>query len=160
MIMTKVCTKCKQELPISEFRWKNKASGKLHSQCKQCQKAQEKIHYQDSKARQLSVKETAKFQKQRNLFLIEQARQCGCKKCGETRFYMLDFHHRSPEEKSDNLAHMIKSSSETNLILELSKCDVLCANCHREFHYLEKEFGISYEDYINGKMAYTVGAPV
>ena len=48
---TKQCSKCKRELPTTEFRWKNKAAGKLHSQCKDCQKAAEKIHYQESKSR-------------------------------------------------------------------------------------------------------------
>ena len=145
----KVCSKCKRELEVSNFRWKNKSKGLLHSQCKDCQKAQEKIHYQESKERQESVRLTAEFQKERNILLVEQARQCGCKKCGETRSYVLDFHHRNPNEKSNVLAHMIKSSSEANVIAELEKCDVLCANCHREFHYLEKEHGISYDEYLN-----------
>ena len=145
----KVCSKCKRELEVSNFRWKNKSKGLLHSQCKDCQKAQEKIHYQESKERQESVRLTAEFQKERNILLVEKARQCGCKKCGETRSYVLDFHHRNPNEKSNVLAHMIKSSSEANVIAELEKCDVLCANCHREFHYLEKEYGISYDEYLN-----------
>ena len=145
----KVCSKCKRELEVSNFRWKNKSKGLLHSQCKDCQKAQEKIHYQESKERQESVRSTAEFQKERNILLVEKARQCGCKKCGETRSYVLDFHHRDPNEKSNVLAHMIKSSSEANLTAELEKCDVLCANCHREFHYLEKECGITYDEYLN-----------
>ena len=159
MSETKICSKCKQELPISEFRWRNKIKGVLHSQCKNCEKARDKIHYQESKARRDSVKSTAYFQKNRNYLIIEQARQCGCKKCGEMRPYVLDFHHRNPSEKQNDLASMIKSSSEANLIAEVAKCDVLCANCHREFHYLEKELEIAYDDYINGAVAYRVGAP-
>ena len=147
---TKICTKCKVEKSITEFRWKNKAKGMMHSQCKDCQKAQEKIHYQESKERQIAVKETAQFQKNRNIQLVENARAAGCRKCGEKRSYVLDFHHRIPAEKENVLAHMIKSSSEENLLAEIAKCDILCANCHREFHYLEKEKGISYEEYILG----------
>ena len=122
----------------------------MHSQCKDCQKAQEKIHYQESKERQIAVKETAQFQKNRNIQLVENARAVGCRKCGERRSYVLDFHHRNSWDKEDVISHMIKSSSAENLIIEISKCDVLCANCHREFHYLEKEKGISYEEYILG----------
>ena len=156
---TKICSKCKQELPVSEFRWRNKTKGVLHSQCKECEKARDKIHYQESKVRRNAVNETAEFQKNRNMLIVEQARKCGCRKCGETRSYVLDFHHRIPEEKQNSLSNMIKSSSESNLINEIAKCDVLCANCHREFHYLEKEYGIDYDDYINGTVAYRVGAP-
>lgn len=157
---TKICSKCKIEKPISEFRWKNKAKGIMHSQCKECQKAQEKVHYQESKERQIAVKETAQFQKNRNIQLVENARAVGCRKCGEKRSYVLDFHHKNPEEKENVIAHMLKSSGEDKLIAELAKCDVLCANCHREFHFLNKEYDISYKDYINGTMAYRVGAPV
>ena len=157
---TKICTKCKIEKPITEFRWKNKSKGMMHSQCKDCQKAQEKIHYQESKERQIAVKETAQFQKNRNIQLVENARAVGCRKCGERRSYVLDFHHRNTWNKEDVISHMIKSSSAENLLTEIAKCDVLCANCHREFHFLEKEYNISYEDYINGTMAYRVGAPV
>jgi hypothetical protein len=55
----KKCTKCKRELPLDDFRWKNKAEGKKHSQCKECQKAQEKKHYQESLNRRESVRTTA-----------------------------------------------------------------------------------------------------
>lgn len=68
---TKVCTKCKRELPFDNFRWKNKSQNLKHSQCKECQKAQEKQHYQNSKERQQSVKSTAVFQKERNIILVE-----------------------------------------------------------------------------------------
>ena len=31
---------------------------------------------------------------------------------------------------------------------ELDKCDLLCANCHREFHYLHTFNGLSYDDFL------------
>lgn len=145
---TKVCTKCKRELPFDDFRWKNKSQNLKHSQCKECQKAQEKQHYQNSKERQQSVKSTAVFQKERNIMLVEQVKGCGCKKCGEKRSYVLDFHHINAEDKINVIAHMIKSSGEKTLIEELAKCDVLCANCHREFHFLNQKEDLLYEDWI------------
>ena len=145
---TKVCTKCKQELPLDNFRWKNKSQNLKHSQCKECQKAQEKQHYQDSKERQQSVKSTAAFQKQRNIMLVEQAKTIGCKKCGEKREYVLDFHHLNADDKINIISRMIKSASAETLIRELNKCDVLCSNCHREFHYLNYREGITYEEWI------------
>ena len=145
---TKVCTKCKRELPFDNFRWKNKSQNLKHSQCKECQKVQEKQHYQNSKERQQSVKSTAIFQKERNIMLVEQAKSCGCKKCGEKRSYVLDFHHINAEDKINVIAHMIKSSGEKTLIEELAKCDVLCANCHREFHFLNQKENLLYEDWI------------
>ncbi len=31
---------------------------------------------------------------------------------------------------------------------EIAKCIVLCANCHREFHYLNDNYQISIDDYL------------
>lgn len=100
---TKICSKCKQELEISQFRWRNKTQGTLHSQCKNC---------------------------------------------GEKRPYLMEFHHINAEDKINNIAHMIKSASKETLIAELDKCLVLCANCHREFHYLEKKNSITLDEYL------------
>lgn len=63
---TKICTKCKRELPIENFRWRNKAEGRKHSQCKECQKTQERQHYRDSKERRDNVRDTANNQKLTN----------------------------------------------------------------------------------------------
>lgn len=157
---TKICSKCKIEKSISNFRWRNKAKGSLHSQCKDCEKERDKIHYRESKTRREAIFQTASFQKKRNILIVEKAKECGCKKCGEKRSYVLDFHHRNPEEKIANINHLLKSASEEKLLEEIEKCDVLCSNCHREFHYLNVLLDISYEDYINALVAYEVGALV
>jgi len=31
---------------------------------------------------------------------------------------------------------------------EMQKCVILCANCHREFHFLERNKGISIDEYL------------
>lgn len=146
----KKCTKCQRELPLDNFRWKNKAEGKKHAQCKECQRAQEKKHYQESLIRRESVKATAATQKNSNMAVVEEAKKCGCLKCGEKRSYVLDFHHRDNSQKVDTINHMLKSASLKTIQTELEKCDVLCANCHREFHYLNLHEQITYEDYIWG----------
>ena len=146
---TKICSKCKRELPLDNFRWKVKSQGKKHSQCKECQSKSEKKYYRENTERQQAVRERANFQKQANVEYVEYRKECGCQKCGEKRKFALDFHHINPEEKIDNIAHMIKSAIEKGLIAELAKCDVLCANCHRELHYLNQETGIDYKTWVS-----------
>lgn len=57
-----------------------------------------------------------------------------CKLCGYNKCVgALEFHHRNPEEKEFTFAKYMQSSEE-KLKVELDKCDLLCANCHREEH--------------------------
>jgi hypothetical protein len=44
----------------------------------------------------------------------------------------MDFDHRNPEEKEYEISKLISGCQLTKLWKELEKCDVVCANCHRE----------------------------
>lgn len=63
--------------------------------------------------------------------------EAGCCWCGDTRHYVLVFHHRDPSEKSFTISTNLGKSLPV-LMEEIAKCDVMCANCHRELHYLER----------------------
>jgi len=49
-----------------------------------------------------------------------------------------DFHHLDPKTKDSTMARIMGRSWE-NLITELDKCVLLCANCHRVRHSKENE---------------------
>lgn len=72
-----------------------------------------------------------------------------CRKCGETRFYVLDFHHINTDEKSSELSDLAKGYDLDKFFKEIEKCDLLCSNCHREFHYLHTFFNVSYQDFLD-----------
>jgi hypothetical protein len=58
----------------------------------------------------------------------------GCIRCGyRTHPNALELHHRDPEDK-DLEIHEAVFFGWDRLRLEIEKCDVLCANCHREHH--------------------------
>lgn len=79
---------------------------------------------------------TAEFEKKKQILL--DARASGCIKCGETHPACLDFHHRDPSEKEGHIGEFRKFGMK-RLLAEIAKCDVLCANCHRIFHYDERQ---------------------
>jgi hypothetical protein len=58
----------------------------------------------------------------------------GCKDCGNTNPIVLQFHHRDKATKHHQLvvgsSRVFHHLSWQNLLAEIEKCDVLCANCH------------------------------
>ena len=58
-----------------------------------------------------------------------------CIKCGYNKsLSALQFHHRDPSKKEFHLGSKRGITLEKQLE-ELSKCDLVCANCHAEIHY-------------------------
>ncbi len=71
-------------------------------------------------------------------WLNEYKAQRGCSKCGEDRGYVLQFHHTDPSRKEGSISSLINSTSWKNVLEEIEKCDVLCANCHMALHHKER----------------------
>lgn len=56
-----------------------------------------------------------------------------CERCGYSKcIHALEFHHLNPLEKDFNISSSSKPIEE--LKKEVDKCQLLCANCHREVH--------------------------
>ena len=130
---TKICTKCGRELPLDAFPWRNKAAGTRRADCKECHSAYMKKQYAFKKG-----------------IIEEQKAQQKCAKCGESRGYVLDYHHLNPEKKKATIARLTSNKYKLEDIQkEVDKCIVLCSNCHREFHHFEKQNGITILEYLN-----------
>ena len=76
-----------------------------------------------------------------------------CVICGEKRKHVVDYHHLDPNQKEMNIAKYASSgagifeTTKKKIKKEIEKCVTLCSNCHRDFHYLEKTKGITFEEY-------------
>ena len=130
-ILTKVCSKCGKEKPITEYHkngFDSKGNQKYRGYCKTCANNLEKERYRKKKTFLDSFKHK-------------------CEKCGDERPYVLDFHHRDKADKDFTIGKLKKGSSEV-LKSEIDKCVVLCSNCHREFHYLERKENLTLEEYL------------
>lgn len=58
-----------------------------------------------------------------------------CERCGFSHPAALDFHHSDPTKKDGDVAYLAHAGgSKQKLLDEISKCIVLCANCHRIHH--------------------------
>lgn len=69
---------------------------------------------------------------------------CGYNKCSAA----LEFHHLEPEHKDFTLSSVYANPKSWDVVVkELEKCALVCANCHREIHYGDRE--IDNKSYIN-----------
>lgn len=127
----KVCTQCGINQPLTNY-YKN--GNRLGSCCKDCHKKNIKQVYDDK------VNKVNQYKADH-----------GCKRCGETRYWVLDFHHPDPNEKEFNISDGIRNKFET-ILPEIQKCDVLCSNCHRDWHYRSITEGLDYNAWL-GELA-------
>ena len=73
--------------------------------------------------------------KRAHLMRVKESR--GCQDCGEKDPIVLEFDHRDPAQKNIQLNPRVSGKggwvwlSWKDLITEIDKCDVVCANCHR-----------------------------
>jgi hypothetical protein len=85
--------------------------------CKRC--SVEAVQRRRRKIKQMAVN-----------YLGGKCRNCGYSKCVDA----LEFHHRDPTQKDFNVSDSGHCRSWEKVKIELNKCDLLCANCHREEH--------------------------
>lgn len=82
--------------------------------------------------------DTSPFSKERYLraWTTVYKRTVGCQQCGTSDPRCLEFHHLDPATKVEGVGKMINDCYPTDdVIAEVEKCAVLCANCHRQIHY-------------------------
>ena len=105
-LTSKICSKCKEEKSISLF-------SKNQNNCKECTIQNNRV----IRERNQAVLEALKL-------------ESGCVDCGYNKDPVaLDFDHLPEYEKKFNLSGSTRSLKV--LMEEASKCEVVCANCHR-----------------------------
>lgn len=68
-----------------------------------------------------------------NRQIVREAKSVPCADCNTPHpYYVMDFDHVRGV-KDDHIANLVQSGvSEARLRAEIAKCEVVCANCHRE----------------------------
>lgn len=134
---TKVCTQCKQELPLTAFAFKCKAKGKRTSICGVCQRPYKLAHYYANRAHYIKKSMERNKHVVRDFYtkVDEYLQDHPCVDCGTTELVVLQFDHRDPKDKCFNIKEMVSRGYSWRAVLaEISKCDVRCANCHVRRH--------------------------
>lgn len=109
--------------------------------CKNRRREYRKKSYEKSmegKERKRRIYTKSEFSNATKSAYIKEQKNKPCMDCGISfPYYVMDFDHRDPSQKSANLARML-SHSFSEIIAEIAKCDVVCSNCHRERTYGKK----------------------
>jgi hypothetical protein len=136
------CRICNVEKKNCEFNVDSRKKSGYATFCKKCKKEIDKISYKKRKEKIITQKHQ-KFEEVKNQYLKIKS-ELICEKCGESKIYMLDFHHLNKNQKDFNIGSMVWKTTNFDVIKqEIDKCIVLCSNHHREFHYLNKDSGIT-----------------
>jgi hypothetical protein len=124
-----ICARCRQE-----------PSCLNSSYCKACRNAYQKDYY---KRNPQSVLSSSRRRTRKLRAIVTEAKNKPCADCGQ-RFphYVMDLDHRRGK-KEFQLGQGLRKS-ERRIMEEISKCDVVCANCHRER---------TFRDRLNGRTA-------
>ena len=123
----KHCKKCDTTKELTEFYI---TKGIVRSICKKCDNEYKKQHYIKNKDKY------ALAAKNHTQWFRDYKKQLKCNRCGYNKHpAALDFHHTDHKSKLDWVARMSKNKNNKEKIMEeISKCEVLCANCHRIEH--------------------------
>ena len=120
--MIKQCEICKKEFETS-------SKGGTRKYCFECSPSYEKGN-NIARGKSKSALRRA-MKKQAVKMRGGKCERCGYDKC----IGALQFHHRNPNEKKFGLGMNGITHSWDEYLLEVEKCDLLCANCHAQEHW-------------------------
>ena len=144
---TKTCPKCNETKPTSLYsKNKNKPDG-YQRECKACMRISNMNSYNKNKKayHERSRIYSQKFTSELNMYKSDQT----CKKCGNSKYYLLEFHHIDPSTKKDDVYTLVRTKGKKTVWDEIAKCVVLCKNCHADFHHQERTYGTTLDVYLS-----------
>lgn len=129
----KKCVLCQTSKELSGFNKKRSAPDGLQNVCRECNRARSRRYYaenHDLHRENVSRRKNSERVRQRAL-LKEYKEKTPCSDCNLLwPSYVLDFDHVG-DNKSYNVSRMVGTFNDEKLWMEIAKCELVCANCHR-----------------------------
>ncbi len=87
----------------------------------------------------LEIERSQTLRTKMRMHLAEIKEKSGCVDCGrDFPYYVLDFDHVQGN-KTYSLSYMCRWHTLEEINEEMQKCEIVCANCHRERTYRRKQ---------------------
>lgn len=104
---------------------------RYRAECLECKSSRDKKYRDFPERRAISSARANSLKKIRKDYVIRYLKENPCVDCSVTDFRVLEFDHVRGE-KHLSISQMVGSHySMSSIKLEIEKCDVRCANCHR-----------------------------
>lgn len=130
----KNCIKCNLSKPLSEFHKLKRNKDGHDNKCKECKSLYDKTYYEkrytniDNAQKRRDLKHSINMRNRR--FIYNYLVTHPCINCGESDPIVLEFDHLDGADKKFNISEAHERSLDS-IKNEISKCRILCANCHR-----------------------------
>jgi DNA-directed RNA polymerase subunit M/transcription elongation factor TFIIS len=127
------CSRCKTILELKHFSKNSRYADGVALYCKFCYKNMNAKRYKENKEafRQRNKTRDSTVKEQSRLYVWNYLLSHPCVDCGESDPIVLDFDHIETN-KIKSISNLIGDGhSLHNIIIEIAKCEVRCANCHR-----------------------------
>ncbi len=129
--MRRKCARCGVTKALKEFAGVGNKSGKIDCYCRSCRAEYGREHYEANRERYIDLAQRRKDELREINYqlLLKFLRAHPCADCGESDVLVLEFDHVG--EKSFGIATALRDRLWPDILVEIGKCDVVCANCHR-----------------------------
>lgn len=130
-VAMKTCTSC--QTPKDESAFAQRGPGRFHTRCKECQNNYCRMRYAADPAKGAENRYHHKVQRRRSLQeLVDALKDRPCTDCQQTYPpFVMEFDHRPGVGKVADISALVSTGRKAALLQEVTKCDVVCANCHR-----------------------------
>jgi hypothetical protein len=127
----RICSRCKQKKSEENFNFKNRLKGLRQYHCKNCSRLYTKKHYDKNKKYYLQKAHlrNQKIRSEIKTYVWRYLSNHSCVDCGEKDPIVLEFDHI--DSKNATISEMYRNYTLEMVKVEIGKCQVRCANCHR-----------------------------
>jgi hypothetical protein len=132
----KRCPQCGLTKSLSDFYANRTRGDTRQAYCKECSKKRTRKRYADDPASYAVVDKARRKRRQDKMLTYLQGKSCV--DCGLIDSRVLEFDHVRGK-KVANVSYLFHRKTVELAMIEIAKCDIVCANCHRIRTYTRQD---------------------